>query len=134
MERLRPSGQANAPLTSPSHLPASSNHVPLSPTSPFTPQSPKVDTSQLLGRESPPHPSITYYFDDIEVDQPEDKDAQDRLMEGTSSLEVDVSEDQLYPKPAAVSKRIAHTVYSVDDALVYMQVVHQSPSVLISIS
>lgn len=102
MERLKTSGQTSIPHISPSHVPpTSSNHIPLSPTSPFTPQTPKVEAFQVLGRESPPHSSIKYFFDDVEVDESEETATVNGIVELDQS--VDVSEEELYPKPAAVS-------------------------------
>ena len=92
------------PLMSPSHIPTSSNHIPMSPTSPFTPLSPKHEPPYSIRIGSPPHPSIMGYFDDVEVERFEDESAPDKMMtEATPAIDHNLSEDQLYPKPAAVS-------------------------------
>ncbi len=95
-------GQPNTvPLMSPSHVPA--NHTPLSPVSPFTPLSPKLETPFTIRRDSPPHSSIMCYFDDIEVDKFEEESLHENIVESAPSISPSLSDDQLYPKPAAVS-------------------------------
>ena len=101
MERLK-TGQATTPLlTSPAHIHTPSNH-PLSPTSPFTPQSPKP-LERLIRRDSPPHLSINCYFDDVEVEGLEQDCAGIDEVTGKISPELTMSEEHLYPKPAVVS-------------------------------
>ena len=100
MERLKTGQANNPPLTSPTNHHTPSNH-PLSPTSPFTPQSPKP-LERFNRIDSPPHPSINCYFDEVEVEGLEQDGGMEEVT-GKVSPELTVSEEHLYPKPAAVS-------------------------------
>ena len=104
MEKLRATNQPGLPLTSPVQTPVSTNHLPVSPSSPFSPQSPKGEQFSLSRRDlSPPHSSIVFYFDDIEVEEETGHNEELVVELLPPSAEEETPEEQLYPKPAAVS-------------------------------